>query len=609
MRCIHDTTSNPPCFDNRIHPIKFLGGETVKRQLYLLLSVVMLASLLLAACQPAATEAPAEEPAATEAPAEEPAATEEPAAEPTPVPPQPIATYDGTTLSVPDCDYGGWFKSIEATDQYTVTFTLCKSDPAFIQKIAFSVFGIYSKEWLEATAGETTRTSEGLEKPVGTGPYMVSEWNRGESITFTAYPEYWGKAPEAETLVFRWSTESAARLLELQSGTIDGFDNVGPDDFTTIEGDANLHLQIRPALNIFYVGMTNSFPPFDNVKVRQAVAMGIDRQRIVDTFYPRGSEVASHFTPCAIPNACEGEPWYDFDPAAAKAMLAEAGYPDGFQTSLYYRDVVRGYLPQVSNVAQDIQAQLKENLNIDAEIVVMESGAFIEESAAGRLNGFHLLGWGADYPHVTNFLDYHFGKEVLQFGPIDPTIYEPLIEGAQIADLAEAAPVYEKANNAIRELVPMVPIAHGGSAAAYRSDVTNPQASPLTTELFAYSDPGGRDTFVWMQNAEPISMFCADETDGESLRACEQVIEALYGFEVNSAVPVPHLAESCEPNEDLTVWTCTLRQGVKFHDGSDFDSADVVATYNMGLNIGDPTHKGNTNLWDYYSYLWGLMQK
>ncbi|RJP46432.1 MAG: peptide ABC transporter substrate-binding protein [Anaerolineaceae bacterium] len=583
--------------------------RTVNKKLFALLSVLVLASMILVACGPKPTDAPATEAPMTEAPATEVPATEAPTAEPTPVPDVPIATYDGTTLSVPDCDYGGWFKSIEATDPSTVTFTLCKPDPAFIQKIAFSVFGIYPKEWLEATAGETGRTSEGLEKPVGTGPYMVSEWARGDSITFVANPNYWGAAPEAETLVFRWSTESAARLLELQAGTIDGFDNVGPDDFATIEGDSNLHLQIRPALNIFYVGMTNTFPPFDDVRVRQAVAMGIDRQRIVDTFYPRGSEVASHFTPCAIPNACEGEAWYEFDPEAGRALLAEAGYPDGFKTSLYYRDVVRGYLPQVGNVAQDIQAQLKENLNIDAEIVVMESGAFIEESAAGRLNGFHLLGWGADYPHVTNFLDYHFGKEVLQFGALDPSIYEPLIEGAQIADPVAAAPFYEQANNAIRELVPMVPIAHGGSAAAYRADVTNPQASPLTTELFAFSDPGGRDVFVWMQNAEPISMFCADETDGESLRACEQVIEALYGFEPNSAVPVPHLAESCVPNEDLTVWTCTLRQGVKFHDGSDFDSTDVVATFNMGLNIGAPTHVGNTNLWDYYAYLWGLMSK
>jgi ABC-type transport system substrate-binding protein len=59
----------------------------------------------------------------------------------------------------------------------------------------------------------------------------------------------------------------------------------------------------------------------------------------------------------------------------------------------------------------------------------------------------------------------------------------------------------------------------------------------------------------------------------------------------------------------LTVWTCTLRQGVKFHDGSDFDSEDVLATFDMGLNIGSPNHKGNTNLWSYYDTLWGLMKK
>ena len=69
------------------------------------------------------------------------------------------------------------------------------------------------------------------------------------------------------------------------------------------------------------------------------------------------------------------------------------------------------------------------------------------------------------------------------------------------------------------------------------------------------------------------------------------------------------LATGCTANEDLTVWTCTLRQGVKFHDGSDFDANDVVATSNMGLNIEAPTHVGNSNIWSYYDYLWGLMKK
>jgi peptide/nickel transport system substrate-binding protein len=586
----------------------------VNKKLFTLLSLLVLASLMLAACAPKATEAPATEAPMTEAPATEAPATEAPTAaptaEPTPAPKVPIATYDGTTLAVPDCDYGGYIKSVAATDENTVTFTMCKPFAAFQQVLGFSVFSIYPQEWIESTAGETTRTSDGLEKPIGTGPYMVSEWARGDSITFTANPNYWGEAPAAETIVFRWSSESAARLLELQAGTIDGFDNVGPDDFDTIRADANLQLALRPALNVFYVGMTNTFAPFDNVKVRQAIAQGIDRQRIVDTFYPVGSEVASHFTPCGIPNGCVGDAWYDFNVDAAKALLTEAGFPDGFKTKLYYRDVVRGYLPQVGNVAQDIQAQLKENLNIDAEIVVMESGAFIEESGAGRLDGMYLLGWTGDYPHITNFLDYHFGETVQQFGTTFPEIYDNLKSGGQIGVAADAEQYYLAANNAIRELVPMVPIAHGASAAAYRADVTNPQASPLGNEMFAVSDPGGRDVFVWMQNAEPISLFCADETDGESLRACEQVTESLFTYKINTTELEPLLAESCTPNEDSTVWVCKLREGVTFHDGSTFDAFDVVATFNMGLNPGSPFHVGNTNLWEYYEYLWGgLMWK
>ena len=438
---------------------------------------------------------------------------------------------------------------------------------------------------------------------------MVSEWTRGESLTFTAFDDYWGEKAKDPTLVLRWSADSAARLLELHSGTVDGIDNVGPADFETVKGDSNLQLLTRAPLNVFYIGMNNTFPPFDKVEVRQAIAMGIDRQRLVDNFYPEGSEVASHFTPCDIENGCEGEAWYDFDPEGAKELLTQAGFPDGFSTKLFYRDVVRGYLPQVGNVATDLQAQLKENLNIDVEIVVMESGAFIPAASNGELDGLHLLGWGADYPHVTNFLQYHFNDASPQWGTPYPEIDEPLVEAASIADAAEAAPLYEQANNAIKELVPMIPVAHGASASAYRADVENAQAHPFTTERFYASDAGGRDVFVFMQNAEPISLFCADESDGESLRACEQVTESLYAYEINGAAVEPALAESCEPNDDLTVWTCTLRQGVKFHDGSDFDANDVVTTFTMGLDASSPLHKGNANTWDYYDYLWGLMNK
>ena len=562
------------------------------------LAVLMIASLVLAACQPAATPTTPPQP-----PAQQPTTPPEqpPAQQPT-TPPQ--AGFEPMVYGVESCEnYNGIIKEIAALDELTVRFTLCVPDPAFESKAAFSAFAIQPKEWIEAAM----ENRQILEKPIGTGPYVLDSWKRGDSIIFKRFNDYWGEKAKTETLVFRWASEGAARLLELQSGTVDGIDNPSPDDFDVIRSDANLQLIEREALNIFYLGMTNTFEPFDKLEVRQAVAMGIDRQRIVDNFYPAGSSVASHFTPCSIPNGCVGEDWYEFNPEKARELLANAGFPNGFQTKIYYRDVFRGYLPEPGLVATDIQAQLKQNLNIDAEIVVMESGAFIDESTSGRLNGFYLLGWGADYPHITNFLDFHFGRANPQFGKPFPEIYELLEEGARIADPDEATPIYEQANNKVKELVPMVPIAHGGSGVAYRADVVGGHASPLGNEYFAVMDPGGRSTFVWMQNAEPISLYCGDETDGESLRACEQVLESLLGYEIGGTEVKPALATECSANEDLTVWTCKLRPNVKFHDGSAFDANDVVMSWVVAWDYKHPLHIGNTGAFEYFSYLWGLM--
>ncbi|NJN43349.1 MAG: peptide ABC transporter substrate-binding protein [Anaerolineae bacterium] len=507
--------------------------------------------------------------------------------------------FEPASLVAPDCDYGGKIKSIEAVDALTVKFTLCKSDPAFESKIAFTPFGIQPEEHIAATGG----TGDLLSNPIGTGPWVLESWERGDSLTFKRNEAYWGDMPAFETLVYRWATESTTRLLELQAGTVDMITNVSPDDFATVQADPNLVLIPVANPNTMYLAMTNTFAPFDDVRVRQAVAMGIDRQRIIDTFYPAGSEVASHFTPCSLPNGCEGEPWYDFNPGAARDLLADAGFPEGFSTSIFYRDVVRGYLPEVSSVAVEFQTQLRENLGIEAEVIVMESGEFIAESTTGQLDGFYLLGWGADYPHVTNFLDYHFGVGTVQFGNAFDEIVNPLLEASIIADVATAAPLYAEANNMIRELVPMVPISHAASAAAARADLGNAHYPPFGAPQFNLIDPG-KDTLVYMQNAEPISLYCADESDGESLSPCQQVVETLLQYKIDSGETVPALATGCTPNADSTEFVCNLREGVTFHDGSTFDANDVVASWAAGLDAANPFHVGNTGTFTYYAYLW-----
>jgi ABC-type transport system substrate-binding protein len=511
---------------------------------------------------------------------------------------------DLSVASVTSCDapYAGLIKEIAAVDPLTVRFTMCSPDPAFLAKVAFSSFGIEPSEYFETTGG----TGDLIEKPVGTGPYTLESWTKGDNVTFKRNDAYWGDKAKAETLVFRWSTEAAQRLLELQSGTVDGIDNVSPDDFETVKADTSLQLIERPALNTMYVGMNNTSKPFDDEKVRQAIAMGIDRDRIVKNFYPGGSEIAKYFSPCAIPNGCVGEEWYTFDPAAAKQMLADAGFPDGFETELAYRDVVRGYLPQPNQVAEDLQAQLKENLNITITINKMESTAFLDAASAGNLKGLFLLGWGADYPDQTNFLDFHFGAGANDsFGTKHDDITAILKQAASLAGDEKRQPLYVQANDLIKQHVPMVPVAHGGSAVAFKADVVGAQTSPLGNEVFAAMDPAGRDTFVWMQNAEPGGLYCGDETDGESLRACNMVTEGLLAYEKGGTKSVPALATSCDPNDDLTVWTCKLRENVKFHDGSDLDANDVVMSYYVQWDASSPLHKGRTGSFDYFSGLWG----
>jgi len=228
------------------------------------------------------------------------------------------------SLAAPSCDYGGEFKSIEAVDAKTVKFSLCYPDPAFPSKVAFSVFAIQDKDYLDANSGSSVAMSE---KPNGTGPYKVTAWNRGDSVVFEAFDGFWGTPAVTKNLIFRWSEQSAQRLLELQAGTVNGIDNPGPDDVATIEADANLKIYPRDGFNIFYIGFNNKIAPFDNADVRAAITYAIDRQRIVDQFYAKGSSVANSFVPdFVLPGASPDVKWWDFDQAKAKELLVKAGY-------------------------------------------------------------------------------------------------------------------------------------------------------------------------------------------------------------------------------------------------------------------------------------------
>jgi len=513
--------------------------------------------------------------------------------------PNLTTTEDGLmTYAAESCEYGGSILSITAVDARTVEFVLCEPDGAFPQKVAFSSVGIQPIEHLVATGGG----GEALfRNPVGTGPYSLDNWNLGSEIVLSRFDGYWGDAAGEATAIFRWTSEAASRLVELQAGTVDAIDNPGAGDFEVIAADSNLQLFEREGLNIFYLGMNNLFAPFDNELVRQAVSYAIDKQRIVDNYYPPGSTVATQFMPPAIFGFTASVEPLAYDPERARELLAEAGVELPVEITLNYRDVVRGYLPQPGIVAQDIQSQLAE-VGINVTIEVMESGAFLDASDRGELQ-FYLLGWGADYPDATNFLDVHFGQgSSLQFGERNSAIIDLLNEAGRTAEPETRLELYRQANELLRDFAPMLPIAHGGSGVAYEANIEGAHVSPLGNESLSVLVDPSDDDIVFLQNGEPSGLYCADETDGEALRVCEQITEPILAYEVGGTAVVPSLAIDYVVSEDGLTWTFNLREAM-FHDGSEFDANDVVATYAVQWDAAHPLHIGRDGGFTYWTYL------
>jgi peptide/nickel transport system substrate-binding protein len=499
--------------------------------------------------------------------------------------------------------YGGTIKRITAVDRLTVRFDLCQSDVAFLPKIAFSSFGIQDSAYLAAHAPDKSY----LTAPNGTGPYKLREWAKGNRLIFDAFDGYWGEKAKTKALELRWSDTSAQRLVELKSGTVDGIDNPGREEITTIKGDSTLAFFPRPAMNVAYVGFNRTVKPWDDENVRKAIGMGIDRDRVVTNFYPDTSEKASHFTPCPplVPFGCEGDSWYDFDAAAAKKLLTDTGFDFSKTYKISFRAAVRPYNPDPPVIATEIKTQLEENLGIKTELDLQESGTFRTNQSAGNYDGMIIYGWGADYPDITNFLDFHFGAgSGPKFGGPFDDIAAALTKGATSVADADRQEAYTDANNLIKQHVPVVPLVHGANGTAWQAGVTGAHASPLTTELF-YVVGAPDDTLTFMQGAEPISLYCGDESDGESLRACEQTNEALYSYKIGGTETEPALATECSSNEDKSVWTCTLRDGVTFHDGATFDANDVVDTFAVQWDTKHPLHTGNAGDFEYFAGLWG----
>jgi ABC-type transport system substrate-binding protein len=492
---------------------------------------------------------------------------------------------------------------IEAVDELTVRFTLCAPDPAFTQKLAVTNFSVNDSGWLAAAIddGSLATTMN------GTGPLALLAWEQGVQIVLTRNDSYWGDRAASERVVIQWEPESAARLVQLRAGTVDAADNAAPTDEAAIAADASLALLTRPGFNTFYLNFNNRYAPVSDVRVRQAIAQALDRQRIVDLFYPSGTTLATHVPPCVIDGACVGDAWYAQDLVAARALLTEAGYPNGLDLTLSLRETPRAFLPDPVAVATDIQAQLAA-VGIRVTLDVQEAGGYIGKLLSGELRGASFSAALPDYPEAWNSLGIDFGSAS---GPAHGDQYPRLValldDAQRESDPSEREALFTQINNEIRTQVPVVPIANGASLIATRAAVRGLVASPVAMERFDRVSVEGSNTFTWLQGGEPAGLYCMDEEDREAVRICAQVMEGLYGYAVGGTAAEPRLATECVASADGLVVECALRRDVRFHNGARLDAGDVLDSFAAAWDCTHPLHVGRTGSFRGWSWIMGTL--
>ena len=400
--------------------------------------------------------------------------------------------YDEThAYHIGDFAYWGYMYNyiieVEKVDDYTVRFHLDRpSAPNLLNLSCFTAM-IVSKKAMEDMGVEEFRNH-----PVGTGPFKFVSWTRGSEIVLERFDGYWNAPyPYLDGVVFKVIPEEQARLIALKSGEIDVMDSVTPDNAPLIEADAKLALLEAPGLNVGYVAMNQMIEPFDNILVRLAVNHAVDKAMLVETFYKGRGEAAVNPMPSNLWGWNDEIVDYEYNPALARAYLAAAGYPNGFDTELWYMPVFRDYFPQPKLVAQAIQAQLAE-VGIRAELVTYEWGTYLEKTEAGE-HPMAMLGWMGDNGDPDNFIYVLLDKDSATVGSagniafyINDTLHDINIAAQITSDVATRIALYKQAQVIIHGDAPWLTVATANRMVGVQAFVRDYDLNPVVKARFEF---------------------------------------------------------------------------------------------------------------------------
>ena len=378
-------------------------------------------------------------------------------------------------------------KSVEKVNNYTVKITLNQPEAPFLANLAMPYAAVQSKEYADAML--KAGTPEKIDQdPVGTGPFYLVQYQKDAIIRYKAFPQYWAGKAKIDDLVYAITPDASVRRAKLQKGECHVMPYPSPADLEVIRKDPNVQVLEQPGLNVGYLAYNTAKKPFDDVRVRKAINMAINKKAIIDGVFLGTGVAAKNPIPPSQWSYNDATIDDAYNPEAARKLLAEAGYPNGFTSDLWAMPVQRPYNPNAKRIAELMQADLVK-VGVTAEIKSVEWGEYRKRLQAGEYQ-MGMYGWIGDNGDPDNFLYTMLGCASAQSGGSNIAKfchqpYEDLVLKAKtVTSTAERTKLYQQAQIIFKEQAPWFTIAHAVQINSVRKNVIDFKSSPFGLHNF-----------------------------------------------------------------------------------------------------------------------------
>jgi dipeptide transport system substrate-binding protein len=377
---------------------------------------------------------------------------------------------------------------IDKVDTHTVTFTLKRAEAPFLRDMAMAFTSIYSAEYADQLLKQG-KQADLNSKPVGTGPFIFSRYNKDAQVRYKANPDYYKGKPPADPLVFAITVDSNVRMQKLRANECQVAVYPKPEDIKALKADPNLRVDEMDALMTSFLGINTQHKYLGDVRVREAISLAFDKQNFVRTLFGEGNA-----TPAVGPypttllgynRALVDAP---YDPARARELLKQAGVPEGTVLTVFTRNGGGATNPNPALGAQLLQADLAK-VGLKLDIRVLEWGELLKRMKSGEHDlGFY--GWAGDNGDPDNFLTPNLscdaasnGENIARWCDKD---FDALLAGARATtEPAKRAALYEQAQVIFQQQHPWIALAYPKLFTVLRSNVEGFHISPLTNNNFA----------------------------------------------------------------------------------------------------------------------------